>query len=527
MICCRRVAMLLACVAGLLGALAGCAGRAPGTAEPVRPAVAGEQLGRLGAVRIPVTAVASGVGLSQPSAAVPLPDSLLGTVGSRIDSILGDPALRGAEVALLVESLAMGQIVCERSADLPLVPASTMKIVTSSLALSILGPAHRFTTDVATDGALRGGALEGNLYVRGRGDPSLTTEEVWKLAEEVQILGVERVTGDVVLDASYFDSLSAEPKDDDDGDKAYQARTGALAPNFGSVAVHVRPGEKVGDPALVAVAPVTGYVEIVNRATTGSSRRESTIEVARSLRRGRNTVTVTGRIPAGSGGGVWNRNVDDPAAYFGALFTEDLAKCGIRIDGCVRKASAPTGARVLVEHRSKPLAVIVRDLNKYSNNFIAEQLLKAVSAHTLGPPGTTAGGVSLAAALLRSVGVDSLAFRVADGSGLSRENLMTPRALLALSRHMLADFGTAPEFAASLSVGGIDGTLARRMGGDDLRGAVRGKTGHLDGVSAVCGLLHTATRGDLLFSMISNGFECGSPAMRAIEERVLGVLQGL
>ncbi len=119
-----------------------------------------------------------------------------------------------------------------------------MKIVTGATALSILGAAHAFETDLATDGAVLGSTLMGNLYVRGRGDPSLTTEEVWKLVEEVQTLGIERIAGDIVLDASYFDSVSAASDEAADGDRAYQSRLGALAVNFGSIAVHVRPGDQ-------------------------------------------------------------------------------------------------------------------------------------------------------------------------------------------------------------------------------------------------------------------------------------------
>lgn len=520
-----RALLLLALVLGAAAALCGCAARSAGP-RPRGP-VAEEHIGRIRAVRIPATAVAPGIGLDEPPGAQALPDSLVTRAAAGIDSVLADPFLEDAKIGLLVECLRTGQVVYERDADTPLVPASNMKIVTGATALSILGAAHVFETDLATDGAVLGSTLEGNLYARGRGDPSLTTEEVWKLVEEIQTLGIERIAGDVVLDASYFDSVSTASGKASDGDRAYQSRLSALAVNFGSIAVHVHPGDSVGDPARVALAPGTGYVDVVNRATTGSSRRPSTIGVARSLRRGRNTVTVTGRIPAGSSGGVWNRNVEDPAGYFGALFMECLSTAGVRVEGCVVGGMTPGGAKILAVHRSKPLAVVLRDLNKNSNNFVAEQLLKAVSAHTLGPPGTTAGGASLAAGLLRAVGADTAAFRVADGSGLSRDNRLTPRAILSVMRRMLGDFGAAPEYMASLAVGGIDGTLARRMGENDLLGAVRGKTGLLDGVTALSGVLHTRSRGVLLFSMITNGFEGEPQEMHEIEERVLAALARL
>jgi len=236
---------------------------------------------------------------------------------------------------------------------------------------------------------------------------------------------------------------------------------------------------------------------------------------------------VSGRIPAGSEGGTWNRNLEDPSGYFGALFLDLLARAGIAVDGCVVGGMTPGGATVLAVHRSKPLAVVLRDLNKHSNNFVAEQLLKAVSAHTMGPPGSTEGGAALASALLRSMGAGDGAFHVADGSGLSRDNRLTTRMVVRVMRRMLADYGTAPEYLSSLSIGGIDGTLARRLGGGDLRGAVRGKTGLLNGVTSISGVLHTRSRGDLLFSMFTNGPEDEPRRAHEVETRVLEALGGL
>jgi len=519
------VGMCLAVGVGAAAALSGCA--APTAAVPRKAPVTEEQIGVLRPARIPPTAIAPGVRLDEPTAAPAISDSLALAVRSRIDAILRDPVLARAQVSLLVEPLRGGPVLYERSADTPLIPASNMKIVTAALALSVLGPSYAFETDLATDGEQTGSTLAGNLYVRGRGDPSLTTESVWKLVEELEALGIERIMGDVVLDASYFDSLSMASGKASEGDRAYHARVGALAVNFGSIAVRVRPGARVGDPALVSLVPATDFVRVVNRAETGSSRRPSTIDVRRSTSRGRNTVTVTGRVPAGSSGGTWNRNVDDPTGHFGALFMRCLSRAGIVVDGCAIGGVTPGGAAVLATHRSKPLGVILRDVNKQSNNFVAEQLLKAVSARVLGPPGTTAGGASLAAGYLAAAGADSGSFVVADGSGLSRDNRLTGRTILLVLREMLGDYGAAAEFVSSLAVGGLDGTLARRLSDEGLRGAVRGKTGLLNGVTALSGIVHTATRGDLVFSMITNGFEGEQRRAHEVEERVLAALGGL
>jgi D-alanyl-D-alanine carboxypeptidase/D-alanyl-D-alanine-endopeptidase (penicillin-binding protein 4) len=448
------------------------------------------------------------------------------SLSSVIDSRLAKPAFRGARLGVLVESLKSGEVLYERNADSLFIPASNMKIVTGAAALSLLGPDFEFRTVLASNGRRAGPVLDGDLVVRGSGDPSIAAEELWRLAEEVRALGIDTIKGDIVLDVSYLDSLSVASPELAEGDRAYEARTGALSLNYNTVGVHVCPGPRAGDPAVVTLSPDTGFVEARNRAQTVPRREKPEIEVRRTYTDGRNVITVSGEIPVGWPEIVTNRNVDDPTAYFGAGLIRLLANAGINVEGHVRVAAMPEDAVVLAAHDSKPLALIVRDLCKFSNNFIAEELLKVLSARELGPPGTTAGGAVVLGTFLSTAGADSLSYRIADGSGLSRENRLSPRTIVRVIRAMLSDFDTSYEFASSLSVSGSDGTLEGRMRGGDLERTVRAKTGLLDGVTAISGVARTQAGGDLLFSIIVNGCTCSATESHALEYAILRSMIG-
>lgn len=448
-----------------------------------------------------------------PSVSIPGLDRL-------IHDRLGQSDLRGTRISVLIETFD-GRVLYEMEPDLPLVPASNMKIVTAACALSTLGPDYQFVTDVGAKAELIDGSLKGDLYVRGSGDPSLVSEELWKICDEVRARGISRIEGDIVLDATRFDALPTATPDADDGDRAYDARTGALSLNFNTVRVHVYPGRKSGADAIVSLSPDAGFVELRNSADTGSSRRGSTLEVRRDYEGGRNVVKVSGRIPEGAPGQTLYRNLDDPLGCFGSAMRDFLARAGVEVTGTQRAGSYPDGAWVVHSHRSKPLSLIVRDLGKFSNNFAAEQLLKAMSAERNGSPGTTAGGAAILSAYLESVGAEGGEFHIVDGSGLSRENRLTTRAVIRVLRTCLNEFELSYEFAASLSVSGTDGTLSDRMGFPGLRGSVRAKTGLLDGVTAISGILRTVAGDTVLFSIITNGYTCEAWQLHDVEHEIL------
>ncbi|MFH1502080.1 MAG: D-alanyl-D-alanine carboxypeptidase/D-alanyl-D-alanine-endopeptidase [Candidatus Eisenbacteria bacterium] len=462
-----------------------------------------------------------GDGSSVPAASgAPVGHPRIDGLDSLIRDRLAQRDLRGTDVSVLIATRD-GAVLYDREPDRPLIPASNMKLVTGACALSEMGQARTFETLVGTDGTLSDGVLSGNLYVRGRGDPALVSEELWNICDALRARGVARIAGDLVLDTTWFDGADTATPDADDGDRAYHARTGALSLNFNAIAVHVYPGAGMGNDAVVSVSPDVGLVELRSSARTGSSRRGSTLEVRRTFEDGRNVVTVTGRIPEGSPGRTYYRNLDDPASAFGTAMAGFLSGAGVTLEGRRRLGVYPDDATLLHRHESKPLSLIVRDLGKYSSNFAAEQLVKVLAAERFGPPGTTAGGARILSDYLVSVGVDSSAFRIVDGSGLSRGNRLTTRTLVTVLRSALLEFKTSYEFAASLSVSGTDGTLEDRMGFPGLSKSVRAKTGLLDGVTAMSGILRTVAGDEVLFSIITNGFECEAWRLHDLEHEIL------
>lgn len=463
--------------------------------------------------------VPDGESIPAPSQTPPPPPRLDG-LDRLIRDRLAQRELNGTDISVLIET-PDGSVLYDREPDRPLVPASNMKVVTGACALATLGQDFQFETVVGTDGELSDGVLDGSVYVRGRGDPALVSEELWNICEAIRARGIRRIAGDLVLDTTWFDSVATATPEADDGDRAYHARTGALSLNFNTITVLVYPGLEAGNPAIVSVSPDVGIVELTSNAKTGSSRRGSTLEVKRRYSDGRNVASVTGRIPEGSPGRAFYRNVDDPASSFGEAMVGFLSAAGVVLDGSPRQGVYPDDATVLHRHKSKPLSLIVRDLGKYSNNFVAEQLLKILSAEVHGAPGTTAGGAAVLSDYLVSAGVDTGAFKVIDGSGFSRGNRMTTRTLLTVLRDALSRFETSYEFVSALSVSGADGTLGDRMGFPGLERSVRAKTGLLDGVTAISGILRTVAGDEVFFSIITNGFECEAWMLHDLEHEIL------
>ncbi len=450
-----------------------------------------------------------------------------------VDSLLAKPDLRGTAIAIVIESLDTGDLLYARNADALMIPASNMKVVTAAAALAELGADYVYETVFATNATTITPVLRGDVFIHGSGDPSIVSEQLWQIAERFRTLGVERIEGDLVFDTSYFDREWTTSEEVAEGDRAYHARTGALSANFNTVRVHVVPGPESGDPATVIISPDVGFVRVDNHATTCAPGRNGTIEVRRqSVFMGTprangewpsmdNLIVTSGRIPEGGEGVVAYRSIDDPLWNFVASIETALASAGIEFSGGLRPGSAPEGARVLFVHRSKPLSLIVRDMGKYSNNFVAEQLAKTLGAEATGEPGTTAAGCKALLRHIASVGADTTGIRIADGSGYSRGNRITTRAIAAVIRSAASEFATFPEFLASLSVSGTDGTLSDRMGYGGLGGVIRAKTGLLDGVTAISGVMETASGERLVFSIITNGSKCEAWKVHDVEHAIL------
>ncbi|MCZ6782342.1 MAG: D-alanyl-D-alanine carboxypeptidase/D-alanyl-D-alanine-endopeptidase [Proteobacteria bacterium] len=433
---------------------------------------------------------------------------------ARLDAVLKSKALRGARVSALVERQRTGEILYQVAPDRPLTPASNVKILTAMASLSVFGPTYRFETLIHSDRWPDSEGAVGQLVVRGSGDPAMNSEDWWRVANALRHAGLRRVRGDLVLDDAAFDRERWHASWGKTSSRAYHAPVGALTANYGSFAVRVAPGVAPGDPVAVAVDPPVPYLRVVNRARTASPGARSTLVVDRAeseLDRSQGhgdweIVTIHGAVPAGREPDTYYRSVLDPARYAGAVLRMQLEANGIQVDGATRvRGPVPVGTELYL-HEGRQLAEIVRLFVKYSNNAVAESLVKAMAVHENGGagPGSWDAGAPILARRLEELGLDPAGFSLIDGSGLSYGNKVTVRTMVRALQISGRSFRFGPELLAALPIAARDGTLERRAQG--AAGEVRAKTGLLNGVTALSGLAHLGDGDTAVFSIIVNGY---------------------
>lgn len=438
--------------------------------------------------------------------------------------IVSDRTFTRSDAAIQVVNLRTGEEVFARDADRGLIPASTMKVLTAATALRTLGPSYRFKTEIWSDGRIdAAGVLRGNLYIKGGADPTLVVEKLWKLIFDLKAEGLTRIDGDVIYDEDFFGPdhhlVGWDKPEDIARGPSYYPPIGALSLNFNTAALLVGPGAEIGGPARVLLETPAGEVVVVdNQATTSGRGSRARIGIEREVEGGTTTFTVTGSTPSGNGVDRIYRTIDDPAAHFRGAFEEMLAVHGVAVSGSHHMGSTPAdGANKLLTLRSPPLAAVLMDMNKLSNNFIAETVLRTVGAETYGSPGTTESGVQAVHDYLVSLGIPEEEFTLVNGSGLSRSTRIAPSHLTAVLVDMAADRRVGAEFQSSLAIAGQDGTLWRRL--RDEPGRLRGKTGTIDGIHCLAGYVEAADGERYAFAFLVNDVSGGIWQVRELHDR--------
>jgi len=449
----------------------------------------------------------------------------------RLDRLLEQKPLAAARVGIHVVRASDGLPLYSRGADQLLVPASNQKILTSLAALHRFGPTHRFSTRIRAPRMPDGTGSVPALVVEGGGDPVMNSEDWWRLAAELQREGLRGIEGDLQIDDSLFDGPAWHPSWGRVSARAYHAPIGALTANYGAFFVSVRPHSEVGSAALVDIDPPVPYLRLRNLARTASRATRAQLSVDRVRGRGENgslqeIVRVQGATRPGDDMDRFPRSVLDPGLYAGSLLAYQLSVHGIRFGGVVRRATSSDDSEALVlEWQGRPLSEIVQLCMKYSNNSIAETLLKSLgtgvdsgSKGNARRRGDWQTGVRALRAELETLGVDLDRATIVDGSGLSVQNRLTPRMLVAALRAGRDSFRVGPEFVAALPIADRDGTLERRLGRG--RGRIRAKTGLLSDVAttALSGYAERVDGETLVFSILVNGHSGPSgPAMDAVD----------
>ena len=372
----------------------------------------------------------------------------------------------------------------------PMNPASIMKLVTTYAALDLLGAAYTWTTPVFVDGPVRNGVLEGNLYIQGQGDPKLVFERLWLLLRRVQGLGIRTVQGDIVLDRSAFETLDADPSAfDGEGLRPYNVSPDALLVNFKSVVMTFVPdgatqtARVAYEPALAGVAMQASVPLAPGACGDWQTALDAALADPAQLR-------FAGSYPASCGEKTWATAYADPRSYAARAVGGMWAEMGGQIGGQLRDGRVPAGLKPAFEVSSPPLADVVRDINKFSNNVMAQQLFL-----TLGLRQKKRGTLDASRATVRQwwnerIGTGEGQPVFDNGSGLSRDERITA-AELAKMLQVAWRSPVMSELMSSLPASGVDGTLRRRA----LRsgGSAHLKTGTLRDAAGVAGFVDGAS----------------------------------
>ena len=431
-------------------------------------------------------------------------------------------ATNKGEWGLLIADAESGNTLFEQNADKYFVPASNMKLFTTALALAKLGPEYRFHTTLETRGTISNeGVLSGDVVLVGRGDPNLSNRKFpFELKEEfdgppqktlVELVdalvtkGVKEISGDVIGDDSYF-PRERYPNgwEIDDMVWEYGAAISAIVLDDNTVALALTPGEHAGDPVQAAVTPATPDFTVQNDVTTSAADVKSDLTLTREP--GSNLVVVKGSLPARSAPRKLVLAVEEPAQHAAATLKRLLEERGVKVSGAAKarhdRAEPGGDPVVLAEHVSVPLVDAVKLINKISQNLHAEMLLRTVARQS-GAWATPDDLMKPPADFYASAGIAPGDVIQTDASGLSRHDLVTPRALVALLSFAQKQ-SWFESYYASLPVAGTDGTLEDRMKNTPAAGRIHAKTGSVEHVRTLSGFAETPGGRRLIFSFLSN-----------------------
>lgn len=418
------------------------------------------------------------------------------------------PSLAKARVGFAMFDLATNAPLASHDPDGRYNLASNVKLLTGAAALAGLGGGFRWRTAVyAETDPDETGTITGDLYIRGRGDPTLSVAALEQLAHDVAARGVRNVEGKLVLDTSYFDN-NVEPPHFDEQPKeraAFRAPVASFGVNRSAVVLTVM--AEPGGAARITLDPKTDYYKLTKQEVTSVTEGRTKLRVEQKPKKDHVELEITGQIKFGEGSWDLRRRVDDPARFAADVFKKALADQGVKI----RKAQLGSGtipltAKLVAHHDSPPLLDVVRAMNKHSDNYVAECILKTLGAELKGTPGpaTWADGLAAVRTQLAKLGLPAGSYRAGNGSGLYAASEVSPNQLVTLLASAHKDYRIGPDLMGSLPVGGYDGTLARRWHGKPALGRVRAKTGTLDKVITLAGYLAVDPTHVIAFAIFVN-----------------------
>lgn len=420
--------------------------------------------------------------------------SALAKLPAGVMDILQEKNIPADSLSILVQELDAPAPLLAHNTDTPLNPASVMKLVTTYAALQILGPEYQWKTEFYLDGRYRNGTLVGDLVVKGYGDPYLVEETLLPVLRSIRHKGLKHITGKLVVDNTYFEPPDIDPGAFDNRPyRAYNALPSALMANFQATRFTLTPNAHAGEVEINAwpsppELTIENEMNLVNGKCRGSHRwpRMQFSDNGEEL-----VARFKGNYGSQCGLHEISRAVAPPAALFYGAFIPAWRYLGGSLNKGYREGLAPAGAKPFHVHHSRPLADVIRLINKYSNNVMTRQLLLTIGAHVHGQPGTLEKGRKAITDWMQAEGIDTSGFIIDNGSGLSRDARVSAHTLNQLARHQWKS-PWMPEMLSSLSILGRDGTGKKRLKNKPLQGTMHLKTGLLDHVRSMAGVFQTA-----------------------------------
>ncbi|MDE1179502.1 D-alanyl-D-alanine carboxypeptidase/D-alanyl-D-alanine-endopeptidase [Paraburkholderia sp.] len=447
-----------------------------------------------------------------------------------VSTVLPRPVMLGLQrahvplsnISVVVEKVGDRTPILALNAGQPMMPASTMKLVTTFAGLSILGPDYRWKTTAYADGSIdANGILHGNLYIQGTGDPKLVPEELIDLVQKIHKAGISGIDGALVLDKRFFDPSTRDlPPFDDDATAPYNVGPDPLLYAFKSLSFSLTPS--ADGSVAIDVLPALAQLQIDNHlhATRGPCRGEGTALAPAVNAQADGTVTASfdGDYPLHCGPRTINVAVLDHSAFFAGGFLALWQQSGGTFKGTTREGAVPLDARLVATHQGPVLSDIVRDINKFSNNTMARNLFLTIGAVAGKPPATTQKSIAAITSFLHRSGLPMEYLTLDNGSGLSRDEHVTALALADLLQAANAS-PVAQVFVESLPIAGVDGTMRNRLTTQPVGGNAHIKTGTLRDVRAIAGYVASADGSSYVVVSLIN--DPHSEAARAAHDALL------
>ena len=446
-----------------------------------------------------------------------------------LDDIFNDPNFDNANWGVVIQSLETGEYFYRRNANKLFIPASDLKLFTTAAGLILLGPEYIFSTNILMNGNMDGSVLDGDLFVRGRGDPTISgrfyDDDKYKVyndwADSLSNIGIDEITGNIIGDDNSFDNLGlGKGWAWDDESYWFSAPSGAISFNDNVVDIVVKVNNEKNIP-VITTNPSTKYIVFINNVSVVPADSITSINVYRQS--GTNIVNVFGTIKRLDSIKTYV-TVNNPTQYSMVVLKSVLQNKDISVDGFamdiddISKLPSEKNLKLLFTYYSPPLKEIIKVINKNSENFYSEQLLKTIGLEEEGF-GSADNGVKAEDMVFREMGILPEGMNIVDGSGLSRLDLVSPHQIVTLLNYMFKSKYFIP-FFNSLPIAGVDGTLGKRMKKTKAENNLRAKTGTHIGVSSISGYVYTLDNEPVSFSIIANNYNVPVKIAENIEDLV-------